>query len=104
METRINIANTYKAIQIIKKYSDKEIIGKRILIKNLHLKRLNQIYGKKIFSKNDAAINSETLWASTQQFGINKKEILHNTHNLKPKEIVKSLQTISKPLKIVPSY
>ena len=104
METTINIFKTDTAIQIIQKYSQNEIIGKRILIKNLHLKKLNKMYGRNIFKKNDASINSETLWASTQPFGIINKKISHNTHNLKPKEIVKSLQTISKPLNIIPSY
>ena len=104
METVINIFKTGKAIQIIQTYSKKEIVGKHISIKNLHLKRLNKIYGKNIFRKNDASINSETLWASTQPFGIIKEGISHNTHNLKPNEIVKGLQMISKPIDIIPSY
>ena len=70
----------------------------------LHLKKLNSIYGQTIFLKNDAFINSETLWATTQPFGEVGSNLSHNTHNLKPKEIIKSFQMISKSKNIKPSY
>ena len=104
METIINPAKTDEAVQIIQEYSKKEVIGNVILIRNLHLKKLNEVYGDKIFSKNDAFINSETLWAATQPFGEIGRNFSHNAHNLKAKEIVRSLQTLSKSKNIKPSY
>lgn len=101
METTINIAKRKEAIKILKDFKENHYKNRLIQIINVHLKNVNDFYGKKIFLKDDCVVESDTLWEIMQP--LNTLEH-HHSHDLDEKEIFNVLFGIKKPLEVKESY
>ena len=73
-------------------------MNKDVRFTNVHLKKLNEKLRKYIFKKNDAYINSETLWDSMQEQGGSG---VHNYHELIAEDIVSALSSIAEPYAVL---
>lgn len=93
MNKIINIKNK-KAIDEIKVFKDKVFVPIDVKFENTHLKELNKLIGRDLFSKNDLYINSVTLWELMQPLG---NAGSHNYHELTPEDIYYALNDIAHP-------
>ena len=101
METTINIAKRKEAIKILKDFKENHYKNRLIQIINVHLKNVNDFYGKKIFLKDDCVVESDTLWEIMQPIGAKKS---HNFHGLDEEIVYNVFSSLSKPIEVKPSY
>ena len=96
----INVGNYEKTIEQLQKIKEKNYGNLNVRINNLHVKDINSLIRKNIFSKNDAYISAETLWEITQPVGENKH---HHSHDLSIDCVFKTLNSINKPFCVLKS-
>ena len=101
MNKRINIGDKEKAIIDISQFSLKHYRSTDIEFFNIHLKELNSICKKDIFSKNNLYIHSSTLWELMQpEAQIGK----HHFHGLSAEQIYYTIKSIVNPYCVYESY
>ena len=93
----INIKNKKEALEILERFKQREQKGVEIKITNVHLCRINDLVGEKIFSKNDLYVNGETLFDIMQPVGGKGK---HNHHGLNKEIILAVLNNAYQPIGI----
>lgn len=93
MKTIINIKSK-KAIDELKTFKQTLYLSLDIKFENVHLKRINELARKRVFSKNDAYINAVTLYELMKEVGMRGA---HNYHGLSPKDIIEALNNLSTP-------
>ena len=98
MKLVINIKETETAIKEVDAFRIKKYVNKDVRFTNIHLKKLNEKIRRNIFKKNDAYINSETLWDSMQEQGGSD---VHNYHELTAEDIVSALSSIAEPYAVL---
>ena len=69
-----------------------------VKLDNVHLRQLNALTEKNVFSKNDLYVNTLTLW-DLMQTGPGFDS--HNYHGLTPEEIVDTLANITQPYCVI---
>ncbi len=93
MNKIINIRSK-KSIDDIAEFKDNDFAPCDIKFTNVHLKDLNKILKKDLFSKNDLYVNSTTLHDLMQSKG---KSDSHNYHDLMPEDIFKAINSLLDP-------
>ena len=90
----VNIQNKKEAVELLQLFKEKKYVLADVKFENVHLREINKLLEKNIFSKNDLYINTISLWELMQPLG-NKGG--HNYHDLSPKDIVDALSSITEP-------
>ena len=98
MRTVINIY-AKKAKNYLEEFKEKEY-QVDIRFENTHLKNLNRLIGKEMFSKNDLYVTGKTLFDLMQ---IEKGKDQHNYHGLTSDDILETLKNIKTPYSIFES-
>ena len=94
MEEKINLAVKPLTISFLERMRDNDYVPYDVQITNSHIKELNELTGKKIFSKTSLYINSKTLHDIMQPIGGKDN---HNYHGLTPEDVYMSLVSIKNP-------
>ena len=89
----INIKSS-DALKQITEYKNKLFSMHDIRLENVHLRKINELVRKNIFSKNDLFVNSTSLWEMMQPQG---KQGGHHYHDLTPEEVLDALNNIISP-------
>ena len=90
----VNIQNKKEAVQLLQLFKEKKYVLVDVKFENVHLREINKLLEKDIFSKNDLYINTISLWELMQPLG---EKGGHNYHNLSPEDIVDALSSITEP-------
>ena len=93
MKKTINIQNKKEVILGIQVFQTKQYTCDVRFI-NIHLKDLNALVHKELFSKNDLFVEAGTLWDIMQPLG---KVRAHHFHALTSTDIFATLQNITQP-------
>ena len=101
MKCIINIGNKKEAIRDLEQFKNKHYDSLDIEFTNVHLLRLNDLVGFKLFRKNNLFVHSSTLWDAMQPVGSIHK---HHSHGLKPETIFDVLSTLKSATLIYKSY
>ena len=101
MKRVINIGNKKQAIEQLTKFKNKRYESIEIEFINVHLLKINDLVGFKLFDKNSLYVHSSTLWDVMQPVG---KTYKHHSHGLKPEQIVNALSLLVDPFLIYSSY
>ncbi|MCQ2796242.1 MAG: hypothetical protein MJ213_02885 [Bacilli bacterium] len=97
----VNIKNKKKTLAILEYYQKKEQSGVEIKFINVHLCKINDLVGEKIFSKNDLYVMGETLYDVMQPLG---GEGHHHFHGITVCEFLDALNFAYKPIGIYTTY
>ena len=98
MNTIINIYSK-KAKTYLEEFKEKEY-QVDVRFENVHLKKLNTLVKKEMFSKNDLFVGGKTLFDLMQP---EKGKGQHNYHGLNPEDILEALKHIKTPYSIFES-
>ena len=90
----LNVSNKESSIELLERLSDKDYVPFDVEITNSHIIELNELTGRKLFSKSSLYINSKTLYDIMQPAGKSKS---HNFHGLTPEDVFMSLASIKDP-------
>ena len=101
MRRKINIGNKKQACLDLKQYKNKHYDSVDIEFTNVHLLKLNDLVGFKLFDKNSLFARSSMLWEAMQPIGDRGR---HNYHGLKPNEIIDALSHLISPILIYESH
>ena len=101
MKRVINIGNKKQAYIALEQFRNKHYESIDIEFTNVHLTRLNELVGYKLFRKNSLYVRSSTLWEIMQPVGKGGK---HHYHGLEPCEIVNALSSLFDTVLIYQSY
>lgn len=58
----INLGTTTRAIEIIDGLGKKRLANADVRFQNVHLKKINELIGKQVFTKNDLLMDAGDLW------------------------------------------
>ena len=94
MNVIINLAEKESAIAQLELFRDNDYASFDVQIDNSHIKELNELIGKKLFSKTSLYVNSTTLYELMKPIGGKGQ---HNYHELTPEDIYMSLLSIKNP-------
>ena len=92
MKRVINIGNKKQACKDLEQFKNKHYDAVDLRINNIHLIKINDYVGYKLFYKNSLFVRSSTLWEIMQPFGSGGK---HHYHGLEPEEIIDALSSLS---------
>ena len=101
MKRVINIGNKKQACEQLKQYKEKHYESVDVEFTNVHLLKINDLVGFKLFSKNSLYVRSSTLWEVMQPVGMSGK---HHYHGLEPETIVDALSSLINSFFIYESY
>ena len=90
----INVKNRKNAVADLKQIKSKKYVLADIKFENVHLRDINALLERNIFSKNDFYANTISLWELMQPQG---KRGVHNHHDLTPEDIIDTLASITEP-------
>ena len=90
----INISNKEFALSILGQLRDKDYVAFDVEITNSHIKELNELIGRNLFTKSSLYISSTTLHELMKPVGGKGQ---HNYHELTPDDIYMSLASIKNP-------
>ena len=90
----INISNKEFALSILGQLRDKDYVAFDVEITNSHIKELNELIGRNLFTKSSLYISSTTLHELMKPVGGKGQ---HNFHGLTPDDIYMSLLSIRDP-------
>lgn len=101
MKRVINIGNKKQACEQLKQFKNKHYESVEIEFTNVHLLKLNELVGFKLFTKNSLYVHSSTLWDVMQPVGNVYK---HHSHGLEPQLIIDVLSSLKESILIFESY
>ena len=90
----INLGNKTFALLVLEELKENDYVPFDVEITNSNIKELNELTGKKLFSKSSLYINSKTLYDIMQPEG---KSDNHNFHGLTPEDVYMSMVSIKDP-------
>ncbi len=94
MKKFINIKDTKNALKDLEEFRSKRY-STIVKLKNVNLKRINEIIEFTLFRKNDLYVDSDTLFDLMQPKGGRGK---HNYHNISPKLFLSAINDLAKPI------
>ncbi len=92
----INLGIMSRAIEIIDGLGKKRLANADARFQNVHLKKINELIGKQVFTKNDLFMDAGGLWDILQEENgtIGKH---HHYHGLSPASVIKALASLQNP-------
>ena len=94
MEEKINIANKETTIEYLERIRTHDYVPFDIQITNCHIKDINELVGRNIFTKSSLYVSSKTLHDIMQPIGGSDN---HNYHGLTPEDVYMTLESIKDP-------
>lgn len=101
MKRIINIGNKKQAYKQLNQFQSKQYESVEIEFTNVHLTRINELVGFRLFNKTSLYARSSMLWEIMQPVG---KVGRHHYHGLEPTDIVDALSLLQDPLIVYESY
>ena len=90
----INLGNKTFALLVLEQLKENDYVPFDVEITNSHITELNELTGKKLFSKASLFVNSNTIHELMQPIGGKGQ---HNYHGLTPEDIYMALSSIKDP-------
>lgn len=96
----INLGMPIRAEEEIKSLGTKRLENTDVRFQNVHLKQINDLTGRKVFTKNDLFMDAGGLWdiLSKEKLALGRH---HHCHNLSPKSVVAALLALQHPELVV---